>query len=338
MTNILMFDDVDVALLPSGFDAYAAYIDGIYANFAAIKARFPNAHILTIAVRATDVADALDIEQFDATNTQAPAWFRLALAHGVLKPCLYTSVSNVDALVHEMTSAGIPRSAYRLWSAHYGAGQHICGPNTCRLSAATADATQYTNRAESKSLDESLCSADFFTGVLPPPAKGEPTLTLGAKDPAGEINGPVHYLQERLNAWGAHPLLVLDADFGPATLAAVIAFQRAHALTPDGVVGPQTWAVLQKNPPVVQFAAPTGLRVEAGIISVSWDAVPDSLGHAPTGYTVTVLDAGVTVKTENVKGTTAVIDALTRNKVYELIIVADGGQGAPGSAKISVTA
>lgn len=330
MTNILMFDDVTVDLLPSGYDAYAGYVDGIYANISQIKARFPSAHILTIAVRSSDVADALDIEPGDAQNTDGPGWFRRALAAGITKPCLYTSASNVDALVAEMTKGGIPRSAYRLWSAHYGAGAHICGPTTCRACQATADATQYTDKAEGKSLDESECLADFFTLVTPPAPTGQPVLIRG------DSGAAVKTLQERLNVWGAH--LAVDSSFGANTYAAVLNFQASKKLVQDGIVGPATWTALLKNPPVVQFAAPAGLRVEAGIISVSWDTVADSQGKAPTGYTVVVTLNGSEVKKVTVAGTTAVIDGLVRNQVYEIVVTADGGQGTPGAAKIAVTA
>jgi len=336
MATILMFDDVDVSLLPAGYDAYAGYVDGIYDTAARVKARFPNANILTIAVFATDVAECLDIESRDATNAQAPAWFRLALAHGVTRPCLYTSAGNADALVDTMNKAGIARSAYRLWTAHYTNVAHLCGPSTCHECQASADATQFTSTAHGESLDESICAGGFFTLLTPTPNNTLPVVLMGDVDPAGEVNGPVHYLQERLNVWGYK--VVEDGDFGANTKAAVIAFQAKHGLTQDAIVGPATWTALKKTPPAVQFAAPAGLRAETGIISVSWDVVPASQGKNPTGYTVTILDAGKVVKSQIVAGTTAVLDGLTRNTVYEVEVTPNGGQATPGTGKIAVTA
>jgi peptidoglycan hydrolase-like protein with peptidoglycan-binding domain/FtsZ-binding cell division protein ZapB len=39
----------------------------------------------------------------------------------------------------------------------------------------------------------------------------------------------------------------IDGRFGPATETALMRFQRKHGLRPDGVVGPQTWALLKKR-------------------------------------------------------------------------------------------
>lgn len=49
----------------------------------------------------------------------------------------------------------------------------------------------------------------------------------------------VRALQERLRARGFDPGRI-DGDMGPATIAAVKAFQAAHGLVADGVVGPAT--------------------------------------------------------------------------------------------------
>lgn len=54
----------------------------------------------------------------------------------------------------------------------------------------------------------------------------------------------VRGLQHALNLAGASPRLVEDGAFGSKTRAAVVVFQKAHGLTPDGIVGTRTWAEL----------------------------------------------------------------------------------------------
>jgi hypothetical protein len=54
----------------------------------------------------------------------------------------------------------------------------------------------------------------------------------------GSRGSDVRHLQQVLNRNGAH--LTVDGDFGPATKRAVIAYQRSHGLTSDGVVGDKT--------------------------------------------------------------------------------------------------
>ncbi len=49
-------------------------------------------------------------------------------------------------------------------------------------------------------------------------------------------------LQEKLNSFGS--TMTVDGIYGPATHAAVIAFQAEKDLTPDGVIGPKTAAAL----------------------------------------------------------------------------------------------
>ena len=64
------------------------------------------------------------------------------------------------------------------------------------------------------------------------------TLTLGSN------GGDVEYLQRRLNGL-RYASLVVDGTFGVATEEAVKKFQKFNDLTVDGIVGPQTWAMLE---------------------------------------------------------------------------------------------
>jgi len=66
---------------------------------------------------------------------------------------------------------------------------------------------------------------------------GATVLRLGASGQA------VARLQRRLSDLGFSPG-ALDGDFGPATLAAVLAFQKSKGLLADGIVGPRTLAKL----------------------------------------------------------------------------------------------
>jgi hypothetical protein len=64
-----------------------------------------------------------------------------------------------------------------------------------------------------------------------PTSTSLPTLRRGSKGP------DVVILQRELS-------IAADGDFGPATERAVRAYQSAHGLSADGVVGPQTWGSL----------------------------------------------------------------------------------------------
>jgi peptidoglycan hydrolase-like protein with peptidoglycan-binding domain len=70
-----------------------------------------------------------------------------------------------------------------------------------------------------------------------------PTLAEGATGPV------VKKLQTALNegrgsfAPASNPVLVVDGDFGPITASAVKGAQQEGAITADGIVGLQTWAL-----------------------------------------------------------------------------------------------
>ena len=59
---------------------------------------------------------------------------------------------------------------------------------------------------------------------------------------SGNQGHPIRTLQFLLRAHGHN--LAVDGMFGPATEAAVKAFQTGKGMTADGIVTPQTWSVL----------------------------------------------------------------------------------------------
>jgi hypothetical protein len=174
---IYMYDDVNLELIPQDAKYVAAYASGRFQNLGEARTRFPHATVLSIATNAGVEADALDVEAGDATIAQAPAWVAWQASRGIYLPVVYCSVSNADALVAEMAAKGISRDAYRVWSAHYDSslGAHLCGPDTCKLCKTACDWTQYTNRANGSSLDESVLSDEpVFTKPVSKPVSGTP--------------------------------------------------------------------------------------------------------------------------------------------------------------------
>ena len=222
VVTLTMYDSTNVGTLPPGADAYAGYVQGAFPTFAALKRLFAasGAHLLSIAVFASGDADCLDIEPEDATIAQAPGWVKRQLARGAHRPCLYTSVSNMDALVATLGGAGISRAEVRLWSAHYEQGKHICGPGTCGLTRHPCDGTQWTDAALGRSLDESILLSDFFS--LSAPAAQliveEPMLLktgAGALTPVAVPHGATHV---RLLAQDTATVGVLFHNHGTTTL------------------------------------------------------------------------------------------------------------------------
>lgn len=269
MSNLTMADSAWNSQFPKGFDAYAAYVDGRVGdqpNYDWVTVNFPQAHHLSIALFPSDDADCLDIETGAASVSSAAAWYQRQKARGIARPCFYASASLMQSdLVPAITAAGISRSQYRLWSAHYGAGKHICGPSTCKLLSIPADGTQWADMTGTLTCDQSLLLPDFFAAspADPSPAltpqemsrimNALPVLSPGAADKAGEVFF-VRRMQVLLNGcllWKPVSAAVIPADgfFGPKTEDVLKAVQGAYGLAQDGVCGPATWGVLVTGSP-----------------------------------------------------------------------------------------
>ncbi len=157
-----MYDSVSVGEIPTDAGAVALYIDGRYANWRAGVDHAKHANHLSIAVFPEHDAAALDVETGDATPSQAPAWVRRQLHRDPRsRPVIYASRDTMPQILAELERDGLRRSQVRLWSAHYTMGPHICSPRGCGAGF-TADATQWTDRAQGRNLDESLLADGFF--------------------------------------------------------------------------------------------------------------------------------------------------------------------------------
>jgi hypothetical protein len=187
VAGITMYDTALNDQFPAGAAAYAGYVDGSVGdqpNYAYIVSTFPKAQHLSIALFAGNNADALDVEPGASSPSDIPGWYARQVARGIQRPVIYASASAMnDSVLPVLSQAGIARAQTRLWSAHYGLGEHICGPRTCGALSIDADGTQWTSSAMGLVLDQSLLLEDFFA----PATTKQPTGTE-AELQSGQLN------------------------------------------------------------------------------------------------------------------------------------------------------
>lgn len=264
--SIAMPDSINVDNLPDGYFAYLGYVDGalIPPTVAKLRAKFPGAVIVGLTTTGgTLAADGCDCENGDLSPSSAAGWVAQKLATGYKRPILYASVSTMVTVLQIMADLGIPRSTVRLLSAHYGVGEHICGPDSCAYPGVTGpmDGTQWTDSypgVNGAAIDMSLLQDSFFSSTptpIPNPIEWADfdmtkirVLKLGDADAAGEFWAVrrAQLLVSETGSLNGIPGAAIKADgvFGKATDTAVRAIQKYARLTVDGVVGPLTWDVL----------------------------------------------------------------------------------------------
>ena len=192
--TITMWDSITISEIPANAEAVAGYTSGHWPTYPELVKRFPHAHVLSIAVQASQRARCLDCEPGDASVAQAPQWFRTLADRTQGPPVLYTSASSVGQLIAAMAGAGIKRSEYLIWSAHYTFKEHICAPGTCGY--LPADATQWTDKALGRNLDQSICSDHFFPGAASAPGPTPPTEDEIMAIAVAELQGVPHVFVE----------------------------------------------------------------------------------------------------------------------------------------------
>lgn len=169
---IVMDDSVNLAEIPKTAQAVGGYVGGRWPTYAngSVQRGWPHAYWCSFAVAVNYDADMLDIERGDATPDQAPTWLKRQLArrsrnagsYNTRLPGVYIDRADADALVELLAKHALLHGRdYLLATAHYTGEQHFCGPKTCGLHA-TADATQWTDKALHRNLDQWIVSPMFF--------------------------------------------------------------------------------------------------------------------------------------------------------------------------------
>lgn len=140
----------------------------------------------------------------------------------------YREMRDIHAHMSEKNFAAIPndiRSMVRLW------------PNVPGL--------QSRRRQEAALFEKGLTEAPMEP--TPAPVSVDPSPIPEVSAPVPAITHPkfsVAWVQASLNCLGQDPPLATDGSYGPATIAAVKAFQEANGLTVDGMAGLETLKTL----------------------------------------------------------------------------------------------
>lgn len=165
----VMFDAIEVAAIPASPFAAAGYTGGLWATDQPLRARWPDAHTISIAVEPWEHADCLDIEPLDAEPDEAVAWDEREARAGH-EPCDYSDwyewTHEIDPVLE---SADLRTAKIWKWDANFDGVPHI-DPGF--------QATQYDNHCEHRNLDCSLVDRAFLSIAQPPLEEASRKLAL----------------------------------------------------------------------------------------------------------------------------------------------------------------
>ncbi len=262
MTGLSMFDAIDDSLYPPAGPGvcFAGYVDGTLGDqpdYQWLTQNRAGSPILSIALFPANDAMCLDIEFGAASPESAADWYERQRSRGITRPALYASADTMESeVVPVITAAKIARESVRLWTAHYGAGEHICGPSSCKLLSIDADGTQWTENAvvdgQARDLDQSLLLAGLFGDPKPAPPPAEswedkllatiPVISLGSDNLQAVRNWQGILVAHGYDLGDSGEFGDgIDGAFGDVTRQRTVTFQAAKGLAQDGVVGPKTW-------------------------------------------------------------------------------------------------
>ena len=178
-----MYDSVTVGNLPINSDGlYAGYVGGNWPTLVPIMQRFPHARVVSIAVNASQSAQVLDVETGDATANEVPDWLNRMRAQGRKNITIYTSRSNIDAVLSACDAAKVARPL--IWAADWTGAPHT---------VAGAVAVQYL----SNDYFDETCITDAFW----PDSRPKHVVTRIAKKVVRKVvktaKAPVHVIAKK---------------------------------------------------------------------------------------------------------------------------------------------
>lgn len=107
-----MYDSVTPGAIPSTATMVAGYVDGLYSNVNAMRARFPKAQLVEIAVSShTDAGQVLDVETGDATPSGAVSWVQMRRRAGA-DPTVYCNESVWPSVKSAFRTANVKEPHY----------------------------------------------------------------------------------------------------------------------------------------------------------------------------------------------------------------------------------
>ena len=106
-----LYDAITPENIPKDAVMVAGYTSGNWPTFPRLRAMFPNAILVSIAINAQHDAQVLDVERGDALPTEAPSWCLRQLARGQT-PTIYCNTSTWPSVRAAFDSAKL---SYPLW-------------------------------------------------------------------------------------------------------------------------------------------------------------------------------------------------------------------------------
>lgn len=177
--SLIFFDDsVSAGALPATLKYGVFYVDGRFANYAAVRARLPHAALFGITVfgKTGKGIFACDCETGDLTVAQAVAWVEAQIKLGVELICVY---ANQDRWLDQGLLKALAKYGKRIkrWVADY---------DDVKTVPSWADAHQFLS-TNVPNLDYDVALANFFQGATPAASAPKPV----AKPAAAPVVKPV---------------------------------------------------------------------------------------------------------------------------------------------------